>query len=80
MSEERSFDDRVLFYITGGLLAKSSKTSRARFEVRKTLGGRYVIAAIHDYVPRLPWAIYKYTQAVVHLLVMKSFGTWLSKQ
>ncbi|NCN95632.1 MAG: NmrA family protein, partial [Bdellovibrionales bacterium] len=79
-SEDRTFSDRVLFYVVGGLLVKPSEVHRARFELRKSRDNRYVIAAIHDYSPRLPWFIYKYTQAIAHLIVMKAFGAWLKKQ
>ena len=33
-----------------------------------------ILAAIHDFVPRLPWFIYTMTQALAHLLVMRRFG------
>jgi uncharacterized protein YbjT (DUF2867 family) len=77
LSEERSTNDRPLFYIKGGLLA--SKMDRGRLEFREVLNKKYLICGIHDFIPRLPWQIYKYTQAVVHLLVMKAFGRHLKK-
>lgn len=76
-SIERSSSDRQLLYIKGGMLA--AKQSRARIEFREVLNRKYIIAAIHDYRPSLPWVIYKYTQAIVHLFVMKSFGKHLKK-
>jgi hypothetical protein len=36
-----------------------------------------MIAGIHEYVPSLPWYIYKYTQAKLHLIVMKRFEKFL---
>ncbi len=75
---DRSDTDRQLFFIVGGKLARSTDTGWLEF--RSVLDNRYVISAIHQFIPSLPWTIYKYTQAIVHLLVMKSFGSYLSKQ
>lgn len=77
LSEDRSTLDRQLFYIKGGMLA--SKNDKGRLEFRVVLGNRYALAAIHEFKPALPWYIYRYTQAVIHLIVMKSFGRHLSK-
>ncbi len=74
---ERSRDDRPLFYIRGGLLARTM--GRGRLEFRQTPASEHVLAAIHDYPPRLPWFLYRYSQAVVHLLVMRAFGRWLAR-
>jgi hypothetical protein len=43
------------------------------------LDNEYVITAIHEYVPKLPWAIYKLTQAKLHLYVMKKFEKELQR-
>ncbi|WP_291515809.1 NAD(P)H-binding protein [Bdellovibrio sp. ArHS] len=72
---DRSWSHRQLFYVRGGLLA--AKTERGRLEFREILGGQAVIAAIHDFVPRMPWYIYRWTQAYFHLWVMKQFGRYL---
>lgn len=72
---ERSWPDRQLFYVRGGLLAQS--TLRGRLEFRESLGGAAVLAAIHDFRPRLPWFIYRRTQALIHLWVMYRFGIYL---
>lgn len=68
--------DRQLFWITGGLLAKSH--DRGRLEFREVMSGKAVLAAIHDFQPRLPWYIYRYTQALVHLVVMAGFRRYLA--
>lgn len=73
----RSTLDRQLFYIKGGWLAQ--KTNRGRLEFRVLKKPHVVLAAIHDFKPSLPWFIYKYTQALVHLWVMNSFGRHLKK-
>jgi nucleoside-diphosphate-sugar epimerase len=69
--------DRQLYWIVGGLLAR--KQDYARLEFREVLGGRYVLAAIHDFEPRLPWWIYKATQAIVHLIVMHAYRRYLGR-
>lgn len=74
-SEARSFPDRRLYYIRSGLLVGESP--RARLEFRNIYQGLYKIVAIHEYHPRLPWYLYKYTQAFFHLFVMRSFGKFL---
>lgn len=76
-SGPRSSPDRVLFYITGGILAKIDKSRRGRLEFREVLNGEYVLSAIHDFSPSLPWFIYNISQAMVHLWVMKSFCKYL---
>lgn len=76
---ERSEVDRQLFRITGGWLARVSNHYKGRFEFREVLSGRALIAAIHDFRPRLPWMIYNWTQAMVHLVVMRGFGRHLAR-
>lgn len=75
---EASSVDRQLFFITGGILTQSNAGGRPRLEFRAVLSGRYVLAAVHDFVPRLPWFIYKYSQALLHLFVMKRFRRHLA--
>jgi uncharacterized protein YjiS (DUF1127 family) len=43
------------------------------------LGGDTVLAAVHDFSPRLPWSVYNSTQALVHLLVMRQFRRHLER-
>ncbi|WP_218830362.1 NAD-dependent epimerase/dehydratase family protein [Rubrivirga marina] len=76
---DRSTTDRALFYVTGGMLAQTGGPHRGRLEFREVLGGACLLAAIHDFAPRLPWALYRLTQAVAHLFVMAQFGRHLSK-
>ena len=78
LSEERSTDDRQILYIRGGLLA--AKQDRGRLEFREVLNRKYILVAIHDFYPALPWYIYCYTQALTHLFVMKSFGRYLKRK
>ncbi|MEC9466760.1 MAG: NmrA family protein, partial [Myxococcota bacterium] len=83
-SAQRSHGDRPLFYITGGLLADVRKIQelglRGRLEFRADNESGFVMAAIYDFCPRLPWFIYRFTQAPVHLLVMTCFGSFLRQE
>ncbi len=76
VSHERSTSDRQLLYITGGWLA-SPNQGRGRLEFREALDRRYVLSAIHEFRPALPWFVYKWSQAVVHLVVMNAFARHL---
>lgn len=76
-SPDRSWGHRELFYVRGGLFSK--KSGRGRLEFREVLGGTACLAAIHDFRPRIPWYVYKVTQAQVHLFVMKQFARHLAR-
>lgn len=80
LAVERSAPDRQVFDITGGLLVRRGYLGGARFEFREVLGGRALIAAIHDYPPALPWSVYQWTQTLAHLLVMRGFARHLARQ
>ncbi len=73
---DRSASTRQLLYITDGLLVR--RTERGRLEFRITPDDTHVLAAIHDYVPRLPWWLYRISQAHVHAWVMRRFGKHLA--
>ncbi|MBA3454451.1 MAG: NAD-dependent epimerase/dehydratase family protein [Deltaproteobacteria bacterium] len=75
-ARERSASDRQLFYVTGGGLAQ--KTERGRLEFRVTPDGEHLLTAIHDFLPRLPWWLYRISQALVHRWVMRRFGKHLA--
>jgi uncharacterized protein YbjT (DUF2867 family) len=77
-SAERSTPDRQLLYVRGGWLA-SPGTPRGRLEFREALGSRVILAALHDFVPALPWVIYRFTQALIHVFVMRAFGRHLDR-
>jgi uncharacterized protein YbjT (DUF2867 family) len=78
LSPDRSTPDRQLFYVTGGLLAGRAQTHPPRLEFRTALDGTVVLAALLDFVPRLPWLIYRLTQGPFHLMVMRAFGRHLA--
>jgi uncharacterized protein YbjT (DUF2867 family) len=75
---DRSDSQRQLFYITGGWLVK--RFDYGWLEFREVLESRYIISAIHEFVPRLPWFIYVNTQAKLHLWVMNRFKKYLEKK
>ncbi len=72
---DRSDDERQLFYITGGRLVR--RKDYGWLEFRRVLGGEFVISAIHEFVPALPWYLYVLTQARAHAFVMDKFGQYL---
>ncbi len=78
MIPDRSDEDRQLFYITGGWLVK--RFDYGWLEFRGVLNGKYMISAIHEFVPRLPWFIYINTQARMHLWVMNRFKKYLNRK
>ena len=77
-SRERSSLTRQLYYLTGGaLLRKKPGTAKGRLEFRCIPGKAEVMAAVLDFRPRLPWWLYKLSQAKVHLWIMRFFGRHL---
>ncbi|THH39332.1 NAD(P)H-binding protein [Neolewinella litorea] len=73
----RSDNHRQLFYIVGGLL--TAPDNKGWLEFRSVLGGRFIISAVHNFVPALPWYLYVLTQARAHKWVMVRFGRYLAK-
>lgn len=77
---ERSAPDRQLFVIDAGVLVdRRNDATLGRLEFREVLERRFVLAAIHDYTPALPWVLYAATQALVHLWVMWGFRRHLDR-
>ncbi len=64
-----------VFYIRDGLLSKGRGQGSLIF--RTIIDGRNTMVEIHGFVPRLPWFIYKYTQAIIHVITMKMFNRYL---
>ncbi|SFB36786.1 NAD-dependent epimerase/dehydratase family protein [Algoriphagus aquimarinus] len=75
---DRSEENRQLFYISGGWLVQ--RFDHGWLEFRGVLDNRYIISAIHEFVPRLPWLIYVNTQAKIHLWVMNRFKKYLESR
>ena len=78
-SPERSSPTRQMYYVSGGKLAMAPQPEPGRFEFRAVLGETHVLSAVHDFVPRLPWYLYKATQALAHAGVMYFFGRHLDR-
>jgi uncharacterized protein YbjT (DUF2867 family) len=68
---------RAKFHIVGGWLTKTTDTGWLEF--RQVDGGKYLLTSIHEFVPRLPWPLYRLTQAPLHRLVMRMFGRHLER-
>jgi len=77
--QERCSSSRMVYTIDGGILARVVASKTARLEFREVLDGDYVMAAIHDYRPSLPWHLYVATQAVIHLVAMKTYAWHLRR-
>ncbi len=72
------FARRSAFKINGGWLSFGRQSGILEF--REGIHGKFVVAAIHRFRPRLPWMIYRYTQALMHALVMARFSIFLKAQ
>jgi hypothetical protein len=73
--DQRTDRARDKFHIVGGILSKTTTTGW--FELRQVAHRQYTLAAIHGFVPALPWLVYICTQAPVHAWVMHAFGRHL---
>ena len=76
-SPTSSSEDRALLYVIGGLLARPY--DRGRLEFLRVPERPEILAALHDFHPRLPWWIYIFSQALVHRWVMHAFGRYLAR-
>jgi uncharacterized protein YbjT (DUF2867 family) len=74
-----STEGRHLFTLTGGRLVDTASRPPGRLEFVEMLGKPWVVAAVHDFTPTLPWYLYKLSQAPVHLWVMHAFGRHLRR-
>ena len=80
LSEKRSTPSRQLFYVTGGLLSHPNPHSEpARLEFRKVPGKTQALIAVLNFRPRLPWWLYRPTQAQLHLLLMNMFRRYVRR-
>ncbi len=72
---ERSAPDRFVYGIVGGSLAVRGQSGTFEF---RTTGEGTALTIVRDFEPRLPWWIYRVTQAIAHALVMWAFGRSLA--
>ncbi len=70
--------DRAKFHVIGGLLTKTKNTGWLEF--RTVANSKYLLASINEFIPSLPWYLYKHTQAPVHKYVMNKFGKYLASK
>lgn len=63
---------RIKFHIIGGFLSK--RTDCGWLEFRQIADRKFTLASIHEFVPTLPWYIYRFSQAILHKRVMMAFG------
>ncbi len=68
---------RAKFHIVGGLLSKRSDCGWLEF--RQVADGKFTLVSINEFVPTLPWYIYRFTQAILHKWTMNSFAEHLEK-
>ena len=74
----RSSSSRQLLYVRGGALA--ARNNRGRLEFREVLGRQYLLAALHEFRPAIPWFLYRLTQSLAHVYVMAKFASYLKSQ
>lgn len=67
---------RAKFHIVGGLLSKRSDCGWLEF--RQIADKKFTLVSINEFVPTLPWYIYRFTQAVMHKRVMTAFAKHLA--
>ncbi|MBC7384897.1 MAG: NAD-dependent epimerase/dehydratase family protein [Cryobacterium sp.] len=65
------------FAITGGMLQTNG--SGGFLEFRAVRSENVGLSIVQDFVPRLPWTIYFWTQATIHLWVMSRFAKFLAR-
>ena len=70
---------RIIFQIIGGMLSRNHSFG-GRFEFVPIPSSNCVLVALVNYQPSLPWFIYKYSQAIAHLLVTSSFSRYFSQK
>lgn len=76
----RSDGERAVYRITGGMFANAKDAHHGRLEFLMIPGSSDCVVAIHDYMPSMPWFLYKYTQAKLHLIVMYAFRKHLERR
>jgi hypothetical protein len=79
LDRDASERDRRVFRIAGGALVRTG-SAPGRMEFRTTPAGDEILVAVHEYSPALPWVLYNMTQALAHLLIMRSFGRRLARR
>jgi uncharacterized protein YbjT (DUF2867 family) len=68
---------RAKFHIVGGFLSKISDCGWLEF--RQVADRKFTLVSINEFVPTLPWYVYRFTQAVLHKWTMTSFAEHLER-
>lgn len=68
---------RAKFHIVGGWLSKRSDCGWLEF--RQVANRKFTLVSINEFVPTLPWYIYRFSQAIFHKWTMNSFRKHLMK-
>jgi len=71
---------RAWLPLVGGRLASNHPQDPGSLELRLLPGGREALIAVHHYRPRLPWTLYRASQAQAHLLAVAGFARFLRGQ
>ncbi len=66
---------RAKFHIVGGLLSK--RPDCGWLEFRQVADRKFTLVSINEFVPTLPWYIYRFTQAILHRWTMALFAEHL---
>ncbi|MGB0454816.1 MAG: NAD(P)H-binding protein [Bacteriovoracaceae bacterium] len=69
---------RIKFHIVGGLLSKTKNTGWLEFRI--VAEGKYTLSSINEFVPSLPWYVYRLTQAPLHAFIMNEFSKYLNEK
>lgn len=75
----RSEPDSCVLQVADGALVHRAR-GPGRLEFRVLLDGVTALTALTGFEPRLPWLIYRFSQAVMHERVMRRFGDFLAHQ
>jgi hypothetical protein len=68
---------RQVLFVRGGYLAKAQ--TRGRLEFRQVCDDRTLLVALVHFEPRLPWWLYRFSQAIAHRIVMARFRRHLRR-
>lgn len=64
--------DRFVYRIAGGQLARADQAGT--FEFREVLRDGTLLTIVREFEPSLPWWIYRATEALLHVRIMRAFG------
>jgi uncharacterized protein YbjT (DUF2867 family) len=77
--ESVSDPGRYVLRVIGGALSGTQPKGEPRLEFRTASDGRHLLVALQDFEPRLPWWIYGWSQAPIHVAIMSAYRRFLAK-